>query len=520
MSKNLKQRIESLMARTESTSVMESCKAAISKFNEYTSLELPASVMEKMESVIAEEFISKLTDEGAIFEFSDIAINNLGVRNAIAELSKINTTHNMPLRYVLEKVSSLGHQPEWLVYEQFISALKPFDFEPVVLESINAIKSNATKYAEDIKIHRSIYEAKVSKANYILPTVQPEIDDYLAKRTASSRSVLLEKLNKYLFDPTVKKLYNIIVESAKSFEIKATSNDAIVKKVYSPVIVTNESEFFVVHGKAYRKRGNDITPLSEQEIQHLPEGFMGLAHFINQPNVEMSENKIKIFSKDKKLVVSESESGEISIAVNERTTSPEEFSKIYLTSGMFNSAEIDILRAVNSIVENWNSIFEIDYVKSIYSKAYPNRRADVFKCGNSMHINTVDTLMNENLFHANCTAHQSRNHILEFVNYDLSLTFNEMMSPEKRQLTVLENKKSEYAEAIQFLESRKKMLEKQEEAIRNSPEMKELIEAIDEEIDILKNEYFNNQSQINSMTKMSEGVGFTVGDTAEFLKKK
>jgi len=100
------------------------------------------------------------------------------------------------------------------------------------------------------------------------------------------------------------------------------------------------------------------------------------------------------------------------------------------------------------------------------------------------------------------------------------LTFNEMMSPEKRQLTVLENKKSEYAEAIQFLESRKKMLEKQEEAIRNSPEMKELIEAIDEEIDILKNEYFNNQSQINSMTKMSEGVGFTVWDTAEFLKKK
>jgi hypothetical protein len=520
MSKNLKKRIESLMERTESTSVLESCKAAISKFNEYAALELPASVMEKMESVIAEEFISKLNDEGAIFEFSDIAINNLGVRNAIAELGKINTSQNMPLRYVLEKVSSLGNQPEWLVYEQFISALKPFDFEPSVLESINSIKTNANKYAEDIKIHKSIYEAKISKSNYILPTVQPEIDDYLAKRTASARSVLLEKLNKYLFDPTIKKLYNIIVESAKTFEIKATSNDAVVKKVYSPVIITNESEIFAVQGKAFRKRGNDITPLTENEVAHLPEEFIGLANFINQSNVEVSENNIKIFSKDKKLVISESETGDLTISVNEKTTSPAEFSKIYLTSGMFNSAEIGILRSVHAIVENWNNIFEIDYVKSIYSKAYPNRRADVFKCGNTMHINTVDTLMNENLFHPNCTAHQSRNHILEFVNYDLSLTFNEMMSPEKRQLSVLENKKSEYSEAIQFLEKRKKMLEGQNESILSSPEIKELIEAIEEEIDILKKEYYNNQSKINSITKISEGVGYSVGDTAEYLKKK
>ena len=91
MSKNLKQRIEDLMARTESPSVMENCKAAIAKFNEYTALNLPATVMEKMEDVIAEEFIGSLSEEGAILEFSDIAINNLGVRSAIAELSKTDT---------------------------------------------------------------------------------------------------------------------------------------------------------------------------------------------------------------------------------------------------------------------------------------------------------------------------------------------------------------------------------------------------------------------------------------------
>ena len=520
MSKNLKQRIEDLMARTDSPAVMENCKSAIAKFNEFAALNLPAAVMGKMEDVIAEEFIGSLSDEGAILEFSDIAINNLGVRSAIAELGKVDTSKNMPLRYVLEKVSVLGQQPEWLVYEQFISALKPFDFEPVVLETINNIKANANKYAEDIKIHRAIYEAKVSKANYILPTVQPEIDAYLSTRTASARTVLIEKLNKYIFDPTVKKLYNIIIESAQSFEIKATSNDAIVRKVYSPVIVTNENETFVVHGKVFKKSGNDITPLEEGEIAYLPEGFVALANFINQPNVEMGENTMKIFSRDKKVTITESEEGALTIAVNERTTTPEEFSKIYLTSGMFNSAEIDVLRTVNTIVENWNTIFEIDYAKSIYSKAYPNRRADIFRCGDKMHVNTVDSLMQENLFHSNCTAHQSRNHILEFVNYDLSRTFEDLMTPEKREIAALESKKGEYAEAIQYLEERLNLLESQEEIVRNAPEVKELIEAISEEISSLKKDYFENQTKINSLTKVTEGVGANVGDSAEYLKKK
>jgi chromosome segregation ATPase len=128
--------------------------------------------------------------------------------------------------------------------------------------------------------------------------------------------------------------------------------------------------------------------------------------------------------------------------------------------------------------------------------------------------------MKENLFHSNCTAHQSRNHILEFVNYDLSLTFEDLMTPEKREIATLESKKAEYAEAIQYLEQRKNLLESQDEEVRNAPEVKELVEAISEEIDNLKKGYFENQSKINSLTKVNEGVGANVGDTAEYLKKK
>lgn len=519
MSKNLKQRIENLMARTESPSVMENCKTALAKFNEFAALNLPTPVMEKMEDVIAEDFLSNLQEEAAILEFSDIAINNLGVRSSIETLKKLDTNANLPLKYVVEKISGLANHPEWLVYEQFLTALKPFNFEPAVLECINKVKVNAGKYAEDIKIHSAIYETRQTRSNFILPTVQPEIDQYLQTRTASSRTVLIEKLNKYLFDPMIKKLYNIIIESAASFEVKATSNDAIISKVYSPVIVTNETETFVVHGKVYAKNGNDITPLEESEIALLPEGFVDLANFINQPNVEISESGMKIFSKDKKVEINESE-GNIVLSVNGKSVGKEDFAKYYMNAGIFNQSEVTNFRAVNTIVENWNNIFEVDYVKSIYSKAYPNRRADIFRCGDKMHINTVDTVMNENLFFPNCTAHQSRNKVLEFVNYDLSLTFEDLMTPEKREIATLESKKAEYLEAINYLETRKNLLESQDEEIRNTPEVKELIEAISEEIATLKKDYFGNQNKINSLTQVTEGVGANVGDTAEYLKKK
>ena len=94
------------------------------------------------------------------------------------------------------------------------------------------------------------------------------------------------------------------------------------------------------------------------------------------------------------------------------------------------------------------------------------------------------------------------------------------MTPERKEIATLESKKSDYVDAIQYLEERKNLLEKQEEFIRNSSEVKSLIEAISEEIESLKKGYFENQSKINSLTKVSEGVGANVGDTVEYLKKK
>ena len=389
MPKNLKSRIEDLMIRTGSEKVLEACKSALDMHVAMSTFNMSKDAEDRMELVIAEDLINSLSGEEAVLEFSDIAIRNLGVRKGIEDLKNDKTIKNMPLFYVLEKISHLGNQPEWLVYEHFLSALSQFDFEVPVKFAMDRVKKNANRYAEDIKIQKAVYEAKNSRSNFIVPAVQKEIDEYIIRKTPSNRASLLEKLNKYTFDPSIRNLYNTIIESSQQFEIKATSNDAIVKKVYSPAIVTKDSEIFVIHEKAYKKVGNQVSPLTEGEAAYLPENFSKIANFINQPNVSIEKDTMKIFYKDKKVIIKESTSGDLSITFNNKTTTPQEFGRVYLASGLYNSSEMDLLKTIQNVLENWNSIHEIDFVKSIHPKAYPNRRADVFLCGKTMHINTL-----------------------------------------------------------------------------------------------------------------------------------
>ena len=285
--------------------------------------------------------------------------------------------------------------------------------------------------------------------------------------------------------------------------------------MYSPVILKENAEIFSVFGKAYTKTGTDITPLTEAEVAELPEHFNFISTFLSQPNVKVTENHITIFSKDKKVEIVE-EAEELKIYINGKNVSMNEFHSVYLNSGMFRFEEKDVLTAVNKIVENWDSIFELDFAKSIFPKSIPTRRADIFKLGEKTYINTVDVVMKENKFYPNCNATQSRNMILEFTHYDLGLTFTDVLAVEEASINKLEENKKEFLDAIAYLENRKNLLENHENVeLRESEEVKEILSAIDEEISTLKSEYFNVQNEITALKTATTNEGVAVGDEVE-----
>jgi hypothetical protein len=523
----IKTRIEGFISTTGSEKAVAACNEALKKHAEYSYLNLSPVDAAKAENAIAESLIASLENiqESEVKQFVEIekriyGMNNLGVKKVLEAVASTDLAKHPSLMYLLERLTKMEHQPEWLVAESIISNLSAYSFEPAIKEGLDTLTTNCNKYAEDVKIYKAVHEAKSGRSNFIMSGLEKHIDAYLNSRTSNNRSTLLENLSKHSYDPSIKALYNVVAESERTFQLKGNINNAFIGKVYSPVIITESDEIFAVNGKAYVKSGEKMRPLVEEEYKRLPDYFTFLSAFMSQPNVEVSENRMKIFSKDKKVEIVE-ESEELAIYINNKKVTVNEFHAVYLNSGIFRFDEKEVITAVGKIVENWDAIFEIDFVKSIYPKNNPNRRADVFVLGEKTYINTIDTVMKESKFYNDCNALQSRNLILEFANFDLGITFDTFIVNEEAKINKLSEEKSEYLAAIKHLEERRQQLDSiQDEELRESDEIKELATAIDEEISALKAEYYNIQNKITELSHVSEGLGANVGDEVEFLKKK
>jgi hypothetical protein len=526
---NLKKRIEGLKSTTRLQDVITACDEALSQYNiaELSHLNISAGSVTQIETSVAETLISKIEHitESEVQDFISserniIIRNSLGVAKALRTIRESENGNHPAVMYIVERLLNMSNAPEWMIIDEVIEALTPLTWEPVIKEQLNALTVTKEKFNEDIKIFRAVYEAESSRSSFIVSGLKKDIDIYVNSRTSENRAKLLEKLSKYNYDANIRSLYNVILESERGFQLKAGSDNAFVSNIYSPVIITEKEEFFAVHGKAYVKRGNTIRPLTEEETRSLPEDFTFISSFLNQSNVEVSENRIKIFSRDKKVELVE-ESQDLSIHINGKKVSRQDFNNVYLNAGIFRFEERGVISAVSKIAENWDTIFHLDFAKSIVPKGIPSRRADIFKLGDKTYIHTVDGVMKESKFYPDCNATQSRNLILEFATFDLGLTYKDFLLDEERKINSLEEKRKEYVEAIDYLNAKKTLLESIEDSdVRESDEVKDLVYAIDEEMSTLKNEYFEVQNKINSLKIVNEGVGATVGDEVEYLKKK
>jgi hypothetical protein len=245
-----------------------------------------------------------------------------------------------------------------------------------------------------------------------------------------------------------------------------------------------------------------------------------MSSFLSQPNVEVSEGKIKIYSRDKKVEIIE-EDEVLSITINGKTVSINEFNNIYLKAGIFNMQEKEVINAVHQLVEKWNLIFELDFAKSIQPTGMPNRRVDIFNLGEKIHVNKVDYLMKENLFHEDCNAVQAKNLVLEFAHYDITNAFSSMLNEKEAELRKLDDSKKKVLETITYLEERKNLLSSvDDEDVLESDEYKEVLSLIESELNSVKSIYSEINNRQRELTTLEEGLGANVGDEVEYLKKK
>jgi len=240
---------------------------------------------------------------------------------------------------------------------------------------------------------------------------------------------------------------------------------------------------------------------------------------LSLPNVSIEEGCIKVYTGDKKVEIVE-ENSMPAIYINKNRVALENVHRAFLNSGVFRVNEGNVINVIKSIAENWGSIFEIDFAKTISSKADPSRSATVFFLGENIFVNKENNLLGESIFYSNCNAIQTKNLVMEHMKFDISSAFTQLLNEEEKQLVELKAAKADYQNAITILTDKKSMLENSPAEISQHPEVVSLIEAIEEEINFLKEEYSKLATTEFKSTQISEGLGFKPGDEAELSKKK
>ena len=260
---NLKSRIENLKKETGAMAVKELCEKAIAKIEDINEMHTSLTAKSEIENGIIEKFISDVkrmkvndTETRKFLEREErfFNINNLGVKAAINKIAESDLTEHPALRYAINAFAKRTNVPEYIIAEEFVSVMHPFEWHPVVKECLSVIREKANENKEDFIIHKSIYNLKNSRSSYILSGINESIDDYLMNRTKASKARLVEKLNKFIFDPMVRDLANVVRESET---LNMTSNRAAkASKIYAPVIVNENSETFGIGDDFYEKSGN------------------------------------------------------------------------------------------------------------------------------------------------------------------------------------------------------------------------------------------------------------------------
>lgn len=498
---NLKDRITLLKNNTTSQKAIEIANAASSacKSNPLT------------DPIIAESMISDLSDiddaEVKRFIARETILTNiskLGVKESYSNVIKGDLMHYPTIKPMLNGMAQIiNSMPEYMIAEQFVAALSQYSWNKELKQDLDKVSESISKYNEDIQLSKFMYDIKNTSANYLSKVFEKELDTYFVERTETSRKRLLEKINPYTFDSTIKVLQKILLVSEGGLQIEA-NGEVVVEKIYSPVLIQEKSEIFFASGWFLKKTGNDIVIVNEEELKTLPANFVELAGFLSSANVSVSDNKITVVTESgNKTVDIISENNKTILKLNGKELPYNTFTKYFMNEGIFRPNDNKVLSQIAVLYENINNVYEIDYGKRLISKASKGYSSDIFKCEDKIYVIKINESQKVNEFLYDINATQTKQVILEHLRYDISESLRDLLPAEVEKLETLNKQKAELFEAIKLLGDKKSSVIEQVNSnpvLRTNPQVKELLEAIDVELNNLKEHAHAVNNMIKSLT--------------------
>lgn len=431
--------------------------------------------------------------------------NGLNLFERINTVLKSDASKNEKLKEVLLQYSAAianGAYEERL-YESFLHNTSNYDYLLPVDRMRKDIMQIVSEKKEEITLTKILEMMKESYNSYIyVNLIQEDVARYVKDPSAINRVQLRNALMPYASDPYINEMFNIIYfdDSKKSNSIQEQAmnikeqvdlirQNVSVENIYTPVQYIRENEcVFNVHGQYFIKKGNNISVLDEKFVNQLDERFVELCRLVNDPKVQILENKIILSGND---IYAEIHEGyvEINSAYKESQDSLRRLNEMCIK---YENYDTNFYIMCSCLLENFNSIAKVDWAKHIVLNENRNISADLFKLDKNIYMALHNQSLMKHTFYRNVNPIFCTNTINEHMGLNVASLFGDMLPDYDKMILSLNEAKNEYESSIQQYEDMITELEEAKEDASSEDLLTELDKAIKdakEKLEDVKNEY-------------------------------
>jgi hypothetical protein len=207
--------------------------------------------------------------------------------------------------------------------------------------------------------------------------------------------------------------------------------------------------------------------MDQGEISKIDPRQIGAAYLTMiavEENARFSENKMTFYKGNHIYEIQLNESGRNFFVDGRELLFSEkaQLKNLLVSTCHFDLNEMSKTDLLVAAYEHADKFVELDFVNSIEHRHKKGLTANIMRIGENIYINKINKAMAMNEFFKAENATKAIEIVKEFINYDITLLVEDLLSEEIKNKRVVESMKNDLFDRINFLKEQKNELSKQD----------------------------------------------------------
>lgn len=321
-------------------------------------------------------------------------------------------------------------------------------------------------------------------------------------------SILESKLKDYNWISDVRHLLSNAVIIKKGVDFTNPNFD--ISDVYSPIqtIAENDGESYIFYSNGRLLKLNEQLGFSEYKSNVLENEFRSIVKVIDNKKLTITDKSVYGNVGSRLLKVEETAKGEKRITIDGETIQPSMLEATIFANTGFLGSSTYTTECYATVFENFNQIYNLDFAKSVKNIHQKHLTLNVFRYGNNVALQKINTNLMENSFIIYTDAEEAIQEAVNFIGFNLTSLFSDLVEVGRQQKVASAEKVREIQESVVILKSRRDSFRAKaiEQNVIDTKEVQATLQSLQESIDSKIDEMDNLLPNSNKFGKIMVGL--------------